>query len=78
MWTVLIFFFHQGGVAGGGGSGGGGGGEFGGSSWGIDGEKSRPHSALDKFVEDRHQPCPPSPRFPPSGLIKGKSMPSLR
>lgn len=70
---------HQGGVAGGGGSGGGGGGEFGGSSWGIDGEqKSRPHSALDKFVEDRHQPCPPSPRFPPAGLIKGKSMPSLR
>ncbi|XP_050693714.1 protein unc-80 homolog isoform X3 [Eriocheir sinensis] len=58
--------------------GGGGGGEFGGSSWGIDGEqKSRPHSALDKFVEDRHQPCPPSPRFPPAGLIKGKSMPSL-
>ncbi|XP_042207937.1 protein unc-80 homolog isoform X3 [Homarus americanus] len=53
------------------------GGEFGGSSWGIDGEKSRPQSALDKFVEDHHQPCPPSPRFPPIGLVKGKSMPSL-
>ncbi|XP_071534011.1 protein unc-80 homolog isoform X8 [Panulirus ornatus] len=53
-------------------------GDFGGSSWGIDGEqKSRPHSALDKFVEDRHQPGPPSPRLPPVGLVKGKSMPSL-
>ncbi|XP_063871430.1 protein unc-80 homolog isoform X10 [Scylla paramamosain] len=67
----------QGGVGSGGG-GGAGGAEFGGSSWGIDGEqKSRPHSALDKFVEDRHHPCPPSPRFPQAGLIKGKSMPSL-
>nr|XP_027221615.1 protein unc-80 homolog [Penaeus vannamei] len=57
----------------------GGAGDFGGSSWGVDGEqKSRPHSALEKFVEDRHQPCLPSPRFPPVGLVKGKSMPSLR
>ncbi|XP_069159541.1 protein unc-80 homolog isoform X1 [Procambarus clarkii] len=56
---------------------GGGAGEFGGSSWGIDGEKSRPHSAMDKFVEELRQPCPPSPRFPPAGLVKGKSMPSL-
>ncbi|XP_042889771.1 protein unc-80 homolog isoform X4 [Penaeus japonicus] len=56
----------------------GGAGDFGGSSWGVDGEqKSRPHSALEKFVEDRHQPCLPSPRFPPVGLVKGKSMPSL-
>ncbi|KAK4295652.1 hypothetical protein Pmani_031795 [Petrolisthes manimaculis] len=68
----------QGGLGVGGGGHGGGGGEFGGSSWGIDGEKSRPLSALEKYVEDRHQPCPPSPRFPPAGLVKGKSMPSLR
>lgn len=67
IWSLQLYFTVQAGV------------DFGGSSWGIDGEqKSRPHSALDKFVEDRHQPGPPSPRLPPVGLVKGKSMPSLR
>ncbi|XP_066978451.1 protein unc-80 homolog isoform X1 [Macrobrachium rosenbergii] len=53
-------------------------GDFGGSSWGVEGEqRSRPHSALDHFAEDRPPPCIPSPRLPSSGLVKGKSMPSL-